>query len=72
MIRVHHYCTGTGAKLMDSRRIRNIMKNLLKKTMIVLEMIKLKTCGTSIQTEGKIDHNKPDFTLLVIISSVTG
>ena len=46
MIRVHHYCTGTGAKLMDSRRIRNIMKNLLKKTMIVLEMIKLKTCGT--------------------------
>lgn len=26
----------------------------------------------SIQTEGKIDHNKPDFTLLVIISSVTG
>ena len=64
MIKLQHCCTCSSARLMDSRRIRNIM-NTVEKEMRILENDKVKILWEfSIQTETKIDHNKSDLILL--------
>ena len=57
MTKLQHCCTGSGARLMDSKRMRKGNKSIRK------DIVKI-IWNFSIQIETNIDHNKPQLILL--------
>ena len=62
IIKLQHRCTGSSARLTDSRRTRNITNTSLETTVLQNDEVKI-LWDFSKFTETETDHNKPDLIL---------